>query len=822
MDADRARSTLETFDRATRARLESCPEGERLSTLVELARVLRALGSREAAPMLREALALAEARGDEAAKRRVLVELGGLLTGSGDRLEGRSYLERALEAGAGATDAAASRDVSLALAELAASRAEEGQREGAATDLERARSTLPEHPELEARIELRAGDASAACADHVEARAAYRRAEAALPAVSDPIERAAIELALTDRSERPEAEVFSASELAGFDPNDLVDLLEASLAIARAPARRRHAVAAEAAVALTGAAGGRIRSGRRTLATIGSFAANESLSVSVARESVTLEIAPREGRCFGKREQLLSRAILAYVSVPQEHRAASPQVLALLERVIAAGIDLDELVAVATDFAVEATGAERGLILLREPGVRLGFHAARAAGRDLVDPARIASRSLVREVFLSGHALLLADARSDPEHGKAESVGLRGLRSVLVAPIVDDGDVLGVLYLDDPGHVGRFGTDERELAVGFAALLGGPMRTVLERRRQTTAVERAKLALASRASRPPTRHSWDEIVGRSAAIGDLLLLLDRASDGEEPVILCGERGTGKKLIAQALHRRGRRSGGPYVVLACTAVADALVVGRLHGFKTQPGAFERARGGTLLLQGVDEASPMLQRELARVLEAREVRPAGDPDARRIDVRLVVTTAAEVAPGLRTCLDGIRIVVPPLRERLEDIPELAALLIGRAGEALDPAVLEVLLSNPWHGNVRALRHCLERAAALAGEGPIRPEHVRPEVASATRSPAFPRDEVYVGAVELNERQLALIESLRSQGEVGNAEYSLREGVSQPTGLRDLNELVGKGVLVRRGGGKKTTYRLSPGWESRLGGA
>ena len=169
-----------------------------------------------------------------------------------------------------------------------------------------------------------------------------------------------------------------------------------------------------------------------------------------------------------------------------------------------------------------------------------------------------------------------------------------------------------------------------------------------------------------------------------------------------------------------------------------------------------------------------------------------------------------------------MNVIKLRVPPLRERLEDIPELIANVLERKGvrRELGPGVLEKLLADPWSGNVRALVHSIERALVLVGDGPILPEHIVLE-APTRRKPATaaPRSALYAGSIELNERQLALLDRLRIEGEISNAEYSEREAISQPTGWRDLTDLTAKGVLVKSGRGKKTVYRLAPGWEARL---
>jgi DNA-binding NtrC family response regulator len=841
------RAALESVVVARRKRLAELGEAvtlPRLAALLELGRALRALGEPEAEQALRRAVDLAESLRERGASRQAGVELGAVLA-TRDPAAARAHLERALE---GAQRARSAFEVALAGAELAALRAG-SDAQAAEAALGMAREAVREAPLARARVELRAADVLRARNDP-GTRAAYARALEAASQLLDPIERSAVELQAGAALEAAATEAPSPAELAALERGDLAALLGAAQAIARSESPARTFV--EHARALLGAASAELLERGRLLARSGEedMAAAAATSGppggSVATHEIKLgerSLALRGVAAPGRREELLGRALLANLPESESGTGAPSRVLAMLDRVLAAGLDLERLVTVATDLAVEATGAARGFLLIREPGAKLGFRAARRAGSELVDPAGVVSRSLVREVFLSGRALLLADAAEDPQHMNASSVGARGLRSVLVAPIPDlegDGAVLGVLYLDDPGTVGRFGPKEREVAIGFAGRLGPPLRNVLERSREEASAASARAALSGTATRPRTKHAYPEIKGHGHAIGELLLLLDRATDTAAPALVSGESGTGKELVARALHANGPRARGPFVALSCAALADSILESELFGHvagaftgasEARRGAFERAHGGILFLDEIQEASPKMQGILLRVLESGEVRPVGGDQVRRVDVRLVAATNADlgalVAAGsfredLYYRVNVIRLRVPPLRERLEDIPELVANVLERktVRRELGPGVLEKLLADPWPGNVRALVHALERALVLAGDGPILPEHIVLEAPPRKKAAtAAPRSALYAGSVELNERQLALLDRLRMEGEISNAEYSEREAISQPTGWRDLTDLTAKGVLVKSGRGKKTVYRLAPGWEARL---
>jgi DNA-binding NtrC family response regulator len=833
------RETLVARARDARERLAALGEGvqkARLAALLELGRALRGLGEAEAETALRAAIDQAETLRERGQGRLAAIELGAALAARKDPA-GRAHLERALE---GAVRAKAPLEIALAAAESALVRARASDPQGADALIQQAREGAALAPLARARVEARAAGVLLARGDAEGAKAGNARALEAAAETADPIERASVELALQDAGSGAAAPP-SPAELATLERSDLALVFAATAAIARAESPASAAV--EHALRVTGAPAATLHERGRLLARAGEAAEDApAFEVRLGERLLTVHgLARPTGR-----DELLLRALLAHLPESASAPSSPHRVLAMLDRVLSAGLDLERLVTVATDLAVEATGALRGFLLLREPGAKLGFRAARRAGGEVVDPAGVVSRSLVREVFLSGHALLLADAAEHPEHGTAESVGARGLRSVLVAPIPDDeagGAVRGVLYLDDPGTVGRFGAAERDVAVGFAARLGPPLRNVLERGREEAAAASARAALSRVATRPATRFQYPELLGRSGALGEVLLLLDKAVESHAPVLVSGESGTGKELVARALHANGPRARGPFVALSCAALVETVLESELFGHvagaftgasETRKGAFERAHGGILFLDELQEASPKLQGILLRVLETGEVRPVGGDALRKVDVRLVAATNADlgalVAAGsfredLFYRVNVIHVRVPPLRERVEDIPEITESVLAKAGRkgALGPGVLEKLLADPWPGNVRSLKHAIERALVLAGSEPIRPEHVVLESPSRRAAAAPPlRTTLYAGSIELNERQLALIEQLRTLVEVSNADYSEKHGISQPTGWRDLVDLTAKGVLVKAGRGKKTLYRLAPGWEARLGNA
>jgi DNA-binding NtrC family response regulator len=240
-----------------------------------------------------------------------------------------------------------------------------------------------------------------------------------------------------------------------------------------------------------------------------------------------------------------------------------------------------------------------------------------------------------------------------------------------------------------------------------------------------------------------------EIVGDSASMRRILQTLATVAPTRATVLLQGESGTGKELIARAIHDQSDRRGKPFVKLNCAALPDGLIESALFGHekgaftgavKRVEGAFERANGGSLLLDEISEMKLELQAKLLRVLQEQEFERVGGSSAIRVDVRVIATTnrdlAARAASGefrqdLYYRLAVVPIVIPPLRERPDDIPPLAyrfalstAAEIGKELRAIAPETLQLLQSYPWPGNVRELQHAVERAVILSNDPVLLP--------------------------------------------------------------------------------------------------
>ena len=254
---------------------------------------------------------------------------------------------------------------------------------------------------------------------------------------------------------------------------------------------------------------------------------------------------------------------------------------------------------------------------------------------------------------------------------------------------------------------------------------------------------------------------FSDIVGQSPALRQVFESVAAAAPTDSTVLICGETGTGKELIARAVHAMSPRSAGPFVKLNCAAIPASLVESELFGHEKgaftgavarRIGRFELAQGGTLFLDEIGELPLELQPKLLTVLQEREFERVGGTKTLQTDARLVAATnvnlAEQIVDGsfradLYYRLNVFPVLVPPLRERREDIPLLVAHFVQkyacRIGKRIDgvaPAAMQAFTEYPWPGNVRELEHFIERSVILSRGGELEPP--RAELAPASSSP------------------------------------------------------------------------------------
>jgi DNA-binding NtrC family response regulator len=259
------------------------------------------------------------------------------------------------------------------------------------------------------------------------------------------------------------------------------------------------------------------------------------------------------------------------------------------------------------------------------------------------------------------------------------------------------------------------------------------------------------------------RYQFNNIIGRSRRMRELFELVSAVADSEANVLIEGENGTGKELIANALHYNSRRAKGPFIKINCAALPKDLIESELFGYKRgsftgaltdKDGLLEQAQGGSLLLDEIGEMPSYLQTKLLRVLQEREYRPIGSDRVVHVDFRLICATNVDVEAALKDGrlredlyfrINTITLRVPALRERTEDIPLLCDHFLERFRQRyqrgvrnIAPSAYHLLIRNRWPGNVRELENAIERSVLVAKGNEITPADL-PETLRDETGPA-----------------------------------------------------------------------------------
>ena len=308
-------------------------------------------------------------------------------------------------------------------------------------------------------------------------------------------------------------------------------------------------------------------------------------------------------------------------------------------------------------------------------------------------------------------------------------------------PIKVSGETIGVLSANREmnGHGGHLQHDLRFLKM-VANLIG---QTILLQ--QSVAAEREQLMLEKhrlqKEVRPTQGPAPDNVIGQSSRMREIFAEVAQAAAVHSTVLLRGESGTGKEMIAHAIHEMSSRKNGPFIRVNCAALSETLLESELFGHekgaftgahKERKGRFELAHGGTMFLDEIGDISPTFQAKLLRVIQEREFERVGGTKPIRVDVRLITATnrnledavaKGEFRADLYFRINVISILLPPLRERREDIPLLVNHFLERLNRenhrqaTVSPEVMRILTNCAWPGNVRELENCVERTAAMA---------------------------------------------------------------------------------------------------------
>jgi transcriptional regulator with GAF, ATPase, and Fis domain len=401
---------------------------------------------------------------------------------------------------------------------------------------------------------------------------------------------------------------------------------------------------------------------------------------------------------------------------------------------------LDELL----DAAVELTRADKGFVVLFEGGART-LRAARNVARETIEAdVEALSDGVLRRVIETRRPLVVADVHAG---GPAPAPCL-GLCSVMCAPLTQRGEVVGAIYLGNE-RAAPFDEGSLEVLTVFAAQAS----LLLQHSQLLDALRRENVALKEAAS----ARQYGDLTGAGPGMREVFRRIERVAATDISVLIGGETGTGKEVVAREIHRRSPRADGPFVALNCGAIPEALLESELFGHvkgaftgatANRLGKFQAAGGGTLFLDEIGEMPPSLQVKLLRALQDRAVTRIGGANPEPVDIRVIAATHKVLEDEIRRGtfredlyyrLNVVSIRLPPLRERLEDVPILARFFLQKYAREFDsrargytPAALVAMRKYAWPGNIRELENRVKKAVVLAERALVGPEELdlRPE--------------------------------------------------------------------------------------------
>ncbi|MFO0605062.1 MAG: sigma-54 dependent transcriptional regulator [Polyangiales bacterium] len=389
--------------------------------------------------------------------------------------------------------------------------------------------------------------------------------------------------------------------------------------------------------------------------------------------------------------------------------------------------------------------------------------------------------------------------------------------SDLRMPGMDGMALLAEIQRADPGVPVILLTAHGSVSLAVEAMRAGAADFVLKPFDRTEilfavrkALALAKAARATPPAAPPPPSAPEGFVGRSAAMRAVYDLLRRAAASQATVLLRGESGTGKEVAARALHAASPRRDGPFVKVQCAALPETLLEAELFGHEKgaftgavqrKPGRFELAQGGTLFLDEVGDISPAVQVKLLSVLQDRRFERVGGTQSLEADVRLVAATHRDLDAMARAGtfredlfyrLNVVPVRLPPLRDRGDDVRDLAVHFCGVAGRVngrpdarLDPGAVDVLAARPWPGNVRQLQNFVERLVVLAPDARITADHARDELAREDGPATSPPPASITAGGAIAGHDGALLDAYRRDSE----RRAIRDALDRADGNRTL---------------------------------
>jgi len=404
--------------------------------------------------------------------------------------------------------------------------------------------------------------------------------------------------------------------------------------------------------------------------------------------------------------------------------------------------DLASLLENLLDSIIDITNADKGFLILVEDD-DFGIQVARNVDRETIpDAVEHVSDSIIAKVLESREAIIVSDAMNDDEFEGSESVVNLNLSSVMCVPLIDRGSLLGLIYVGNENVTNLFTRRHLDLLTIFAAQAS----LIIANAIMVRDLRLDKQMLSERLS----EMRFGRIIGASDAMREVFRKVEKVAPTDVNVLVTGETGTGKELVAREIHNRSSRYDGPFVTINCGAIPESLLESELFGHvegaftgasRTREGKFQVADGGTIFLDEIGEMPLNLQVKLLRVLQERTITKVGSSEPEDVDIRVIAATnrdleeavdEGEFREDLFYRLNVIMLHLPPLQMRGNDVILIAKYYIREICDDLDVGqkelsqeALSALQRYEWPGNVRQLENRLKKAILLSESSVITPD-------------------------------------------------------------------------------------------------
>ncbi len=404
--------------------------------------------------------------------------------------------------------------------------------------------------------------------------------------------------------------------------------------------------------------------------------------------------------------------------------------------------DLPNLLENLMDSVIEITGANKGFLILLE-GDDMSIKVARNLNKEnIAEAVSQVSDSIISRVIKTKKPLMISDALKHDEFSKSKSVMALKLTSVMCVPLLDRGNLIGLIYVGNSSIKGLFVKHTLDMLTVFSSIASLVVRNAL----LLNMLKVDNKALHEKLEKT----KFGDIVGSCKGMQQVFRTVGKIAPTDISILITGETGTGKELIAREIHRRSQRKDNPFVAVNMGAIPENLMESELFGHvkgaftgasSTRKGRFEVAQGGTIFLDEIGEVPVNIQIKLLRVLQEKVITKVGSNKIEKVDVRILAATNRDLEEEIKNNnfredlyyrINVVNLVLPPLRERGDDVIVIAKYLLNRFRKEFEVNLRgfsrdgkEAIMKYPWPGNVREMENKIKRAVVLCDKTTIGPK-------------------------------------------------------------------------------------------------